>query len=79
MKDQILIIGLVVSLGVGYLIGHFSAPRDMVVATQNYPQNYDPARGIANDAIKAAQESQANCWSQLTAILIEKKSPEVSH
>lgn len=44
------------------------------------PSNYDPVRQIANDAIKAATDSQQACWSHLQAILIEKRgSPEVGH
>lgn len=77
MKDQILTIACVVALGVGVLIGHLTTVNPYAlppVPSSPYPSNYDPARSIANDAMKSARDSEQNCWAQLTAILIEKKA-----
>jgi hypothetical protein len=80
LKDQILIIGIVVGLGVGYLIGALQHSETRIeVPPPPVPSNYDPARQMANDVLKSARESEQNCWSQLTAILIEKKSTETAH
>lgn len=68
MKDQILIIGLVVSLTAGFLIGRLSTPVT-VSMPQALPSNYDPARAMANDVMKAERESSERCWKQVVSLL----------
>lgn len=60
-----LVIGLVVSLGVGFLIGYgmHDEPR--------YDFNH------ASEAAKFAEESTRTCYAQLTAVLM--KQQEVAH
>lgn len=78
----LLIVGLVIALGCGFLIGHLTAGQGPIVvqAQPSVPANYNPAQAIAEDAIKAAQQSQQTCWDHLQALLTERaKQGTVGH
>lgn len=65
MKDQLLIIGLVVAFAGGYLVGN----RGSVVTVAAPPVNYDPARALAADIIKAQQDVSDRCYKQMVGLL----------
>jgi hypothetical protein len=71
VKDQLLTIGLVIALGVGYAVGSLSHPPT-IIERSTVPSNYDPARALAGDVIKAAQDQQEKCWAQVVALLAER-------
>ena len=62
-----LIIGMVVALGVGYLLGIHSAPPQL----QQIPANYDPSAA----ALKVSQDSTKQCY----AMMLEMRAKEVAH
>lgn len=61
MKDQLLIIGISVAFGVGYLVGD-RGNRTQLITTTNQPSNYDPARAICDDALKAERARTDTCF-----------------
>jgi hypothetical protein len=81
MKDPVpaLLVSIVVSLGVGFIMGHFTAgPGAIVLQTPQQPAvpvNYSPERALCADAIKEAQAGQERCW---TALLDERRK-EIGH
>ncbi len=60
MRDQtisILIIALVVSFGVGFMVG-----STRVEMSSPYPSNYNPVAAVESEGIKAAQASTKQCF-----------------
>lgn len=60
---------------IGFLAGiNMRTPTPMVVqAGGSAPVNYDPARAICSDALKAAQASEHQCWDHLQDVLIQQR------
>jgi len=78
MKDaqtHLLIIGLFLSCGVGFLIGHFTAGNGPIVVrpqSSDDPKNWNPAQAIAEQAIKTANENSERCWTNVRELLAER-------
>ncbi len=70
MKDQLLIVGLVVALASGFVIGYLARGEQPVQSL--FPANYDPARPIVTDALKASQEATERCYQQMVAFLASR-------
>lgn len=71
VKDQVLIIGLVVALAAGFLIGRMSTPL-AVTMQPAVPSNYDPTRQLAEDTLKAERDATEKCWQQVVTLLNAK-------
>lgn len=78
MKDQLLIIGLVVAFGVGYLVGDHHASTTVTYAPLN---NYDPTKTVCEDTIKAQQEATERCYKDMVAHLerLNEKDKGITH
>lgn len=59
MRESLFIVGIFASgLIVGYLAGqHSTAPL-----VDPRPSNYDPARALCNDVLKAERDRNELCW-----------------
>ncbi len=64
MKDQYLIIGIVIAFGVGFMAGAMrgSSPGTLQAPAPAIPSNYDPARTVCLDALKMQKESTDACY-----------------
>ncbi len=77
MKDQtvpVLIVALVVAFGIGFMVGHASAPQPSPL-----PLNYNPVAAMESQGIKAAQENAKLCFdliaSHLDTIKVKETPP----
>lgn len=75
MKDQLLIIGLVVAFVGGYVVGSFRNGGSTTVQVP-LPSNYDPARAVYADAVKQAQDATDRCWKTVIAALTDRAKCE---
>jgi hypothetical protein len=64
MREQFLIIGIVVAFGVGFLVGNMAKE-----VAAPLPVNYDPARQVCMDALKVQKDNGDRCWAQIVAML----------
>lgn len=80
MKDPVplLIVGLVIALGCGFLIGHLTASGGPVVvqAQPSVSANYNPAQAVCNDAIQTITKSQQECWQHVQELLVERRGAQ---
>ncbi len=67
MRELLVPAALIAGLVLGYLAGsRTSAPV--------YPSNYDSARAICTDALKAEHDDSNGCWKQVIALLADRKN-----
>jgi hypothetical protein len=76
--EQLLLGCTVLAFGLGWMVGSMKSGGAIVVQPQQQgvPNNYDSARQIANDAIKAAQDSQHECWTHMQELLVERRGAQ---
>lgn len=76
MKNEILIIGIVISFGVGFLTGSLTRTTDhgpVVIQPENRtPANYSPERAIVSDTMKQLQEANTACWNKVEELLTKQ-------
>lgn len=62
----------VVVFAAGLVLGYLAGDHGSQPPPPAFPQNYDPARSVASDALKVQQEATDRCWKLVVQHLNER-------